>query len=181
MLEYDWDHSLGYWLCLTSQTLRRALNAELARENITIRQWEVLACLALAGGELTQVELAERLGVEAPTLNGLVDRMVRGEWLERRHCDFDRRRRPVRPTAKAELLWKRMVACAHRVRARAVEGLCPEDISRVKAVCERIRQNLDGPEEPQAEGVPAPERFAVQTNPWMQLVREPAAIALSVD
>ena len=103
MLQYDWDHSIGYWIVLTANSVRRALNAELAQQGITMRQWEVLASLAL-GGELSQSELAERLGIEAPTLVGILDRMERDGWLERYACPQDRRRKRIRCTDKTETL-----------------------------------------------------------------------------
>ena len=77
MLEFDFEESVGYWVCATSHALRRSLDEELARENITFRQWEVLAWIAMSG-ELSQVELAERLGIEAPTLVGILTSDLEG-------------------------------------------------------------------------------------------------------
>lgn len=145
MLQFDFEESLGYWICSTSHSLRRALNAELAREGITFRQWEVLAWIAMEG-ELSQAELAERLGIEAPTLVGILDRMERDGWLDRYACPNDRRRKRIRATEKAETLWARMVDCAHKVRARAKEGLSNDELEQLKAICERIRVNLESPE-----------------------------------
>ena len=65
MLQFDFNDSLGFWVCSTSHAFRRALNAELAKEGITYRQWEVLARIAMQG-ELSQSELADCLGIEAP-------------------------------------------------------------------------------------------------------------------
>ena len=61
-MQHDFEESVGYWICATSHMLRRALDSELARENITFRQWEVLAWIAMEG-ELSQVQLAEKLGM----------------------------------------------------------------------------------------------------------------------
>ena len=141
MLQYDFDESVGYWICMTSHALRRALNAELARERITLRQWEVLAWLAHSG-EQSQCELAERLGVEAPTLAGILARMERDGWVVRQACAGDRRKKLLRATAQAESVWGRMAECARRVRERAIEGLTAEELLFLKSACERIRRNL---------------------------------------
>ena len=69
MLQFDFEESLGYWICSTSHAFRRALNAELEKEGITFRQWEVLAWIALQG-ELSQVELAECSGDRSPDAGG---------------------------------------------------------------------------------------------------------------
>jgi MarR family transcriptional regulator for hemolysin len=144
VLQFDFEESLGYWVCSTSHALRRALNAELAKEGITFRQWEVLAWIALEQ-ELSQSELADRLGIEAPTLVGILDRMERDGWIERRPCADDRRKKRVRACPKAETLWAQMMACAHRVRRKARRGLSQRALDELKATCERIRQNLDEP------------------------------------
>jgi DNA-binding MarR family transcriptional regulator len=144
MIEYDFEDSVGYWVCTTSHALRRALDTELAGEKITLRQWEVLAWIAL-DGELSQSELAERLGIEAPTLAGILSRMERDGWLERSCCPDDRRKKRLRVTGQAEAVWSRMVECCRRVRRRATRGLSAEELARFKDTCERIRANL-GPE-----------------------------------
>jgi MarR family transcriptional regulator for hemolysin len=121
--------------------MRRCLDSELARENITLRQWEVLAWLAFEG-EQSQVELADRLGIEAPTLAGILSRMERDGWLERFACPADRRKKRIRATEKAESVWSRMVECCHRVREKAVAGIPQEDLDAMKRTCEKIRENL---------------------------------------
>lgn len=141
MLQHDFDASVGHWICTTSHAMRRALNNELVRENITMRQFEVLARLAFEG-EQTQVELAEKLGIEAPTLAGVLSRMERDGWLERYPCSQDRRRKRIRVTERAETVWSRMVECCSRVSAQAVDGIPEEDLQVFKRTCERIRENI---------------------------------------
>lgn len=144
VLQFDFEDSIGYWICSTSHAFRRALNTELAKEGITYRQWEVLARIALHG-ELTQTELAECLGIEAPTLVGILDRMERDGWLDRYGCPNDRRKKRIRATEKAEAVWARMVDCAHRVRIRARDGLSSEEVGQLRAICAKIRSNLEEP------------------------------------
>jgi len=142
MLQYDFDESIGCWIALTNQALRRAVAARLADEEITLRQWEVLACLALKGEDVSQVELADMLGIEAPTLVGVLSRMERDDWLTRESCTQDRRRKLIRPTAKAQAVWGRMVDCCHEVRERATQGLSRQELMLFQNVCEKIRENL---------------------------------------
>ena len=145
MLPYNWEDSVGCWVVNTANAVRRALNAELVREGITLRQWEVLACLT-HGQEMSQADIADRIGIEAPTLVGILDRMERDGWLERLNSVQDRRKKMVRCTTKAEQLWSRMVACAHRVRARAINHLTTADVEVFRSICSRIQQNLDKPD-----------------------------------
>ena len=147
MLEFDFEQSLGCWIALTNQSLRRALTARLADEGITIRQWEVLACAVFKQNDLSQVELAEMLGIEAPTLAGILSRMERDGWLVRENCSRDKRRKIIRPSDKVEEVWEQMVDCCLEVRSQAVSGFSPEELSTLKHYCERIRANLEATSE----------------------------------
>jgi MarR family transcriptional regulator for hemolysin len=139
--EFDFDQSVGCWVAQTSHALRRALNDELAQDGITFRQWEVLAW-STSPDELSQADLAERMGIEAPALAGILARMERDGWLERSNCPQDRRKKRFRPSAKAEAVWNRTVECCRRVRMRATEGLSPEELAAFKRTCDQIRHNL---------------------------------------
>jgi len=143
VLQYDFDNSVGYWLTLTTQSIRRVLAQELARENITLRQFEVLAWIA-AEGEQPQVKLAERMDIEAPTLTGILNRMEQNGWLERRCCPEDRRRKLLRVTPQAKAVWEQMADCARRVREQAISGLSSSQLTVFRQICETIRGNLPG-------------------------------------
>lgn len=149
MLDYDFEESVGYWVCTTAHALRRALDVKLAKEGITFRQWEVLAWLAVQGDQ-SQGELADRIGIEAPTLVGILDRMERDGWLDRYPCSQDRRKKRIRVTDKAQSVWDRMVECARQVREQAIEGTSAEELVLFKNLCGRIRGNLlQAPTEPE--------------------------------
>lgn len=141
MLQYDFEESIGFWVTSASHAIRRALDTELAREEITFRQFEVLAWLALKG-EQSQVELADRMGVEAPTLAGILSRMERDGWLDRYGCPDDRRKKRIRATPKSEAVWSRMVECCHRIREQAATGLDTQQTELLKAMCRTICENL---------------------------------------
>lgn len=141
MLQYDFENSPGYWMVITTRALRRGMEAELVKEGITLRQWEVLAWLTLENG-MAQSELADRLGIEAPTLAGILDRMERDGWVERQACPHDRRKKRLRATPKADAVWQHLAECAHRMRAKATTGIDPDELLHLKSICERMRLNI---------------------------------------
>ncbi|MFO1021995.1 MAG: MarR family transcriptional regulator [Planctomycetales bacterium] len=150
MLEYDFDNSLGYWLCSTSHALEQLMNQKLQPEGITYRQCQVLAWLALEG-DSCQADLAEKMKVEPPTLVGILDRMEREGWISREGCSEDRRRKIIRPLDRARPVWARIVKCANEVRTLAAEGLSAEEVSQLQDLLSRVRTNLEA-----ALGVPQP-------------------------
>jgi MarR family transcriptional regulator, transcriptional regulator for hemolysin len=142
LLEHDFEESLGYWTYMTSNALEKAMNEELAAHGITFQQWQVLAWIALEGGELAQSDLADRLKIEPPTLAGILERMERDGWVRRETDPDDRRRKIVRPTPAVEPVWKQMVTCAKQVRARAFRGLSAETIRQTRQVLATVLENL---------------------------------------
>ena len=121
MIRYDFEQSIGYLVCTTSQALQNALNDELRNAGITFRQWQVLACVALLG-EPSQGDIADRLGIEGPTLVGVLDRMERDGWIRRHPCPTDRRKKIIRATA----------------------GIKDRDYRTAWRVLEQMQENLQG-------------------------------------
>lgn len=91
-LDYDWENSVGYWICAASHSLRKALDSRLNKEGITIRQWEVLAWLS-ARGCGSQSEIADQLGIKPHTLVGVLSRMEKAKLITRRSSQEDRRKK----------------------------------------------------------------------------------------
>lgn len=141
MLQYNFDESVGYWVTMASQSIRRVLGQRLSEQDLTLRQWEVLAML-VCNPELSQAQLAERMGIEPATLAGVVNRMERDGWIVKTNCNEDRRQCRLFPTAQAEAIWKNSLTLSAEVRAQAVEGVSPEDLQTLRRVCATIRDNL---------------------------------------
>lgn len=144
MLQYDFENSVGYWICLAQQAHQRALNEELAPHGITFRQAQVLGCLVL-DHELSQTELANKLSIEPPTLVGILDRMERDGWIERHSCPDDRRKKLIRATEAAEPVWAKIAECGLAVRARATSGLSERQIANLKKLLAKVRKNMMTP------------------------------------
>jgi MarR family transcriptional regulator, transcriptional regulator for hemolysin len=141
MLEYDFQSSIGYWLCMTSHAYERAMNEELTAQGITFRQCQVLAWLAMEGDQ-TQTELAAHMNIEPPTLVRVLDRMERDGLVARTDCPDDRRRKIIRPLPKAKPIWKKIIASAEVVRSRAIDGLSKQEVATLKKLLARMQDNL---------------------------------------
>lgn len=141
MLHYDFEQSIGFWLVRAWNAYERELNAELTPRGVTFRQAQVLGFLSLEG-ELSQVEIAERMKVEPPTLVGILDRMERDGWIARCDCANDRRKKLIRPTPQAEPIWSEIVDAAMRVRKRAVEGMSPDEVQQLIRWIGLIERNM---------------------------------------
>ena len=141
MIGYDFEKSVSYWVGLTSHLFETALNGELAGTGITLRQVQVLACLALSG-ELAQNELAMQLRIEPSTLVRVLDRMERDGWIVRRPSPQDRRKNIIHPTEKVTAKWATIVECGERMERRATTGLSETQLAALKETLAAIRENL---------------------------------------
>jgi MarR family transcriptional regulator for hemolysin len=155
-LAYDFESSIGYWVCHTSHQYQQRLNAELAPFGITFRQFQVLATLVYEG-EMTQAALAERLLVEPPTLAGILARMEREGWIERVGCEEDRRRKHLSLRDGARPIWAKVVACLTKMRTQATRGLSEQEVATLKELLTRVQANIRGPG-PRSGSRLAPER-----------------------
>lgn len=142
MLTYDFHSDLGYWLHIAAHRFEEAMRLELGDYGISYRQCQILAWLALEG-ELCQARLAELMNVRPPTIVKVLDRMDRDGLIIRRPHTSDRRIRMIRPTRKAVPVWKRIVACALRVRRRSEQGLSESEVIQLRELIGRVHQNLD--------------------------------------
>lgn len=142
MAQYDFQASIGYWITVTSFGYQRVLEAELADLGITFRQFQVLGWLKLEGA-LPQVELAERMMIEPPTLVRLLDRMEAAGWIRRAGDPLDRRRKLITVQPEAEAAWSDVVKVLKRVRRRATSDMTPDEVGQLQRLLSRVQQNLE--------------------------------------
>jgi MarR family transcriptional regulator, transcriptional regulator for hemolysin len=141
VLRHDFRGDVGYCVHRAAQRFERAMNHELSAEGLTYRQGQVLGWIAI-DGELAQVELADRMNLEPPTLVRVLDGMERAGLIERIGCPGDRRRKVIRATERALPVWEKIVACANRVRDRAVGRLSSDEQELLRRLLETVHENL---------------------------------------
>jgi MarR family transcriptional regulator for hemolysin len=139
---YDFEQSAGYWLILAARAYQKTFDEELAPYHLTYRQAQVLGWLVL-DGDLSQVELADRMMIEPATLVGVLDRMERDGLIRRIAVPSDRRKKKIEISESAGEVWDKVIACAKRIRARAVEGLSDRQIKEFFKTLQTIMRNLD--------------------------------------
>lgn len=141
MLQYDFEESVGYWITITSHFYQGALNQELIPYGITFRQFQVIGWLVYEG-PLSQVDLADRMLIEPPTLVRILDRMERDLWIKRESDPLDRRRKVVKVLPEAKPVWLKMVSCLKRLRKKATQGMTEDEVETLKSLLIQVQENL---------------------------------------
>lgn len=107
--------------------LERVMNPYFAQFGITGAQWGVFRSLQRAEAEgrdaLSVTELSERLLIRPPSVTGVIDRMVREDYVTRRALPTDMRVKQIRLTAKGRELVHRVSGGLQRQIAQTLAGL----------------------------------------------------------
>ena len=142
MQKYDFQNSIGFIVNKTAKAFVKALDSELREKvGVSVGQWKVIVMLVNQDG-LTQKEIAERLGLEGPTLIPIIDKMEKDNLVVRRVDSSDRRNNRIYRTEKANELWSEMVKCAVRVRQVSLKDISDANIDITRNVLENVYQNL---------------------------------------
>ncbi|PWU82087.1 MAG: hypothetical protein DLM72_03555 [Candidatus Nitrosopolaris wilkensis] len=139
---YDFGNSIGYIINRTAKAFVKALDSQLRQKvGVTGSQWKVLVMLVDQNG-LTQMEIADRLGLEGATLIPIIDKMEKNKLVVRKVDPADRRNNKIYRTEMADALWDQMMQCASNIKEISLKGIPDENLKIMKDVLENIWQNL---------------------------------------
>jgi MarR family transcriptional regulator for hemolysin len=136
------SESFGMLVGETARLWRYALDQRLQPLGLTQAKWLVLLHLSRENG-LIQKNLAIRVGVEAPTLVVMLDRMAEDGWITRRESSDDRRSKTVHLTTKAQEVLKQIRATATQLRRELLAGIAPKDIERCTDILAQIKRAVE--------------------------------------
>jgi MarR family transcriptional regulator for hemolysin len=95
------------------------------------------------GNGVRQGQIAERLGIEGPSLVRLLDQLVAGELVQRHDDTADRRAKTLHLTPAGVVAQARIEDTLHGLRARLFEGVPDEDVAACLRVFATLEQRLD--------------------------------------
>ncbi len=135
------NESLGFVVHDVARMMRWDFDRRAVDVGLTRSQWQVLAYLLRADG-LQQKELAEQMDITAITLTGLLDRMERDGWVERRADPGDRRAKRIYLTEKVAPVIKELRTLGREVRKAALQGLNEMEQQQLISLLMKVRSNL---------------------------------------
>ena len=113
----------------------------LARHQVTIDMWRVLAALSDDGSQ-RQVDLAGMTSIEASTISRLVTRLVHRELVNRSRSRTNGREVVVELTARGKALVSQLIPVALAVESSAIGAVGAKDLARIKQVLHSMYANL---------------------------------------
>jgi len=138
-------NELGLVLFGTARAWRTRLDQRLRPLGLSQGKWRTLIHLSQGGDELTQKEIAERMGIEGPTLAGLLNRLQEDGWIERRGSAEDRRCKTVHLQRRSKAVLDKIFNTAHDLRTELIEDIPQRDLETCIRVLTRIREKAEQP------------------------------------
>jgi MarR family transcriptional regulator for hemolysin len=132
---------LGLLLATTSKAVGRAFNNALAERGGSIPIWLILNALK-SEARRTQLELAEAVGIEGPTLTRHLDGMERAELVRRRRGTLDRRAVQVELTRAGHALHDRLLKAVINFNQELRAGLSGEDVETLRSLLRQLQDNV---------------------------------------
>ena len=138
------DETLGPLLHGTARAWRLKLDGRLKPMGLSQAKWRTLLHLSLAGDALTQAEIAERLGIEQPSLVTLLHRLENEGWIIRRSSLHDRRCKMVFLGQRAQRVISQINAAAEKLRHELLENVSASDLRSCVRVLTQICEKAEG-------------------------------------
>jgi len=133
--------SIGFVVNDVARMMRREFDRQATALGLTRAQWQVLAYLLREDGQ-QQKQLADQMDLTAITLTGLLDRLERDGWVERRNDPADRRAKRVYLTDKVQPTIQAVRRIGADVRQHALQGLSDGEQEQLMQLLQRMRSNL---------------------------------------
>ena len=127
----------------TARTWRQALDRRLKDLGVGQAGWMAIAIVAKEQAPLSQAELADRLGVEAPTVVAAVDRLVKAGLVLRLPSDTDRRIKLVVLTDAGQALYAKVKIEADAYRSKLLAGIDRAALMQATELLEALRASVE--------------------------------------
>ncbi len=135
------EETTGYLLAKVCRAHRGSVGALLSGVGLHVGQEMVLLELWKEDGPKGS-ELAERLGVEPPTVTRMIRRMESCGFVERRPDPADARSFRVYLTEKGRAFEEPVARIWEEVEEKTLRGISPEEVLVLRRLLARIREHL---------------------------------------
>jgi MarR family transcriptional regulator for hemolysin len=139
--EMNYPFSQGFMFL--ARRWRNLMNEELRAVGQSQARWSTLYWIKVFGDTVNQTELADRIGVEQPTLGRILRDLEFEGLIERLPGKGDRRAKVIRLTDAAKPVMRDIDRIQNTVRAKLLRGIGANDLSTCMAVFAKILANMD--------------------------------------
>ena len=142
------EENLGYLLNKATRMLKGKFNEQLKEYHLTASQWAVLKDVTIQEEmdeklkDTSPAAISHRLYVNRPTMTGIIERLVKGEWVEAKTNLEDRRSQIISLTEKTKCIIEELDTLGDEAVEQALQGFNSEDVNRFKVYLQNMIENL---------------------------------------
>lgn len=129
-------------LKLVGRRYRRIVDRALKDAGHSQVRWEILHAISIDAGPCTLMEVAGRVGLEAPSIVGAMAKIEADGFIERQQDGNDRRSRLIYLTDKGQAAVAAMAAVVREQRERIWRGIPDADVDAMLRVLAQLRDRL---------------------------------------
>jgi len=127
---------------LLCELLTAAMEPKLEATGITLGTFELLSAVHASGGKATQIEVARRLGITAPSLSESVKAASARRLIEQHIDSDDGRRKILKLTPDGRKAMHSIIKGVNYAESRMVDGIDAGQIAVVVEVLKKVNRNL---------------------------------------
>lgn len=139
----DIKYSYSQGLTFVARRWRNVMNEELQAFGQSHARWGTLYWISVFGDTVNQTQLAERMGIEQPTLGRVLRELEADGLIRRRASRQDGRARVVELTPASKPLMLKINRIQNTVRADLLRDIDPTQLAACLAVFAKILDNAD--------------------------------------
>jgi MarR family transcriptional regulator for hemolysin len=140
---FDFENSIGFIVNRTAKALIYVFDQELRKKiGITFGQWKIIVILANNNDGLSQKEIANKLGLDGPTIIPIIDKLEKDEFVKRIVDKNDRRNNQIFLTDKTISSLDSIVNYALKINEISINNISEQDISLTKHTLEKMWCNI---------------------------------------
>ena len=136
-------YSFSQGLTFVARRWRNVMNDDLYEVGQSHVRWGTLYWISVFGDRVNQTQLAERMGIEQPTLGRVLRELEADGLIARRTPSGDRRARVISLTPASKPLMQKINRIQNTVRASLLRGIEPAELAGCLAVFAKILVNAD--------------------------------------
>jgi len=130
-------------LVLVARRWRALIDERLRPLGQSSARMEALSAILNSPAPNPQIEIANRLRIEGPTMTRMIDALSRDGLVERQPAPSDRRTKYLSVTPEGERALETIFEVTDELRTRLLDGLSPEEIDRFYSVLMLLLERLD--------------------------------------
>ena len=139
----DIDERFSYALHTTARVWRQALDRRMKDLGVSQSGWMAIALAAKSSRPQSQIELANAMGIEGPSMVAVLDKLSKDGFITREPSPTDRRVKLVMLTEAGMALHSQVKSKATTFRKEFLRDVDPQKLQQATELLEQVQAMLD--------------------------------------